>query len=280
MKKFFYSVKFQIFAAVCASLILGVFIAAVSGNGSSPLSSAFSFLMKPLGSVSEYITRSLGDFSAGFVSSSAYRDEIASLRSEIDDYKAQLVDYEKLKHKLQAYEAFLEVKDENPDYTFMPASVIFRDASDIYFSFTVNKGSADGIKPDMPVICGRHLVGITGEVSEKTTVVLSLYDPAVSVSSYEIRTREDCYTESDAGLLQEGLIKLSGLSRSTPIVSGGIICSSGIGGLYPADLLIGTVTKVENSETDISAFAAVKPGVDIAGITDVFIITGYDADKP
>lgn len=276
MRKFFYSVKFKICAAVFASLLLGIFIAAVSGSGSAPLSELLSVIMTPLSELSAEINEKLGDFGAGFVSSSAYREEIASLNAQLEDYKAQLVDYEKLKHKLSSYEAFLEVKEENPDYSFLPASVILRDASDIYCSFTINKGQADGLEINQPVIYGKHLVGVIKELSESSAVVCSLFDPAVSVSAYEIRTREDCYTESDSALASQGLIKISGLSRSTPVVPGGIVCTSGIGGIYPRDLIIGNVTQVISSETDISAYAAVEPDIDITSLVDVFVITGFN----
>ena len=96
------------------------------------------------------------------------------------------------------------------------------------------------------------------------------------MSAYEIRTREDCYTESDTGLAKTGRIRISGLSRSTPIVPGGIVCTSGTGGIFPKDLIIGTVSEVVNDETDISAYASVIPGVDSKDITDVFVITYFN----
>ncbi len=275
MRQFFNGVKFRITAAICVSLLLGIFIAAVSENGSSPLSSVLGTVVSPLAEVSRQISEKMSDFRAGFVSSSAYREEISSLSEELESCKEELVDHEKLQHKLQAYEAFLDVKEENPDYSFLPATVILRDASDIYSSFSINKGSDDGLKINMPVIFGKHLVGIVKELTANTAVVYSLLDPTVSVSAYEIRTREDCYTESDTLLSSQGLIKLSGLSRSTPVVSGGIVCTSGIGGIYPRDLIIGTVTQVENSETDISAYAVVEPDIDVTAIVDVFVITDF-----
>lgn len=275
MRKFFHSVKFKITVAVCVSLVLGIFIAAVSGNGTSPLSSALSIVMTPLGNAAEYISQRLGDFGAGFVSSTKYKEEIVSLQNEIEDYKAQLVEHEKLKQKLRSYEAFLEVKEDNPHYTFLPASVIFRDASDLYSSFTINKGQKDGLKVNQPVIYGKHLVGVIKELFESSAVVYSLFDPTVSVSAYEIRTREDCYTESDTALSLQGMIKISGLSRSTPVVPGGIVCTSGIGGIFPRDLIIGTVSQVTSNETDISAYACVTPDIDIMEIADVFVITDF-----
>lgn len=276
MRKFFNGVKFKITVAICVSLLLGIFIAAVSGSGTTPLSAALGTVMSPLSRIAQIVNEKIGDLGAGFVSSSVYIEEINSLKAEIEDYKAQLVDNEKLKRQLSAYEAFLDVKEENPDYSFVPASVILRDTSDIYSSFTINKGSDDGLALDQPVIYGSHLTGIIKELTPDTAVVYSLFDPTVSVSAYEIRTREDCYTEGDTALSAEGLIRISGLSRSTPVVPGGIVCTSGIGGIYPRDLIIGTVTQVSNSETDISAYAVVEPDIDITGIVDVFVITDFD----
>ena len=279
MRNFFSGTKFKITAAILASLLLGIFIAAVSGSGVSPLSEALGILMTPLNSAAQAINERLGEVKAGFTSSAAYREQIEALNAEIESYRAELADYEKLRQKLNSYEAFLEVREENPDYTFEPASVIMRDASDIYSSFTINKGRADGLEIDQPVICGKHLVGVIKKLNETSAVVCTLTDPSVSVSAYEIRTREDCYTECDTELAVNGLIRLSGLSRSTPVVPGGIVCTSGIGGIFPRDLIIGTVIQVNNSETDISAYATVEPDIDLGSLVDVFVITDFEEES-
>ena len=201
------------------------------------------------------------------------------MQNELESARSELADYYDTLHRLNSYEAFLEIKSENPDYTFEPASVVLRDTGDIYGAFTVDKGSDDGISVNDPVIYGRYLIGCVKEVSKSTAVVRTLLDPKVSVGAYEIRTREDCYTESDAGLAKTGMLRISGLSRSTPVVPGGIVCTSGIGGIFPKDLIIGTVSKVVNEETDISAYACVTPGVDSREITDVFIITYFNGQS-
>ena len=151
-----------------------------------------------------------------------------------------------------------------------------RDPLDAYNSFTINKGSLDGIKTEMPVIYGKNLLGVVREVGLTSSVVHSVFHPDVSVSVYEIRTRENCYTESDNASAAEGHIKLMGLSRTTPVVSGGIVCSSGIGGVYPRDLIVGSVSEVVNSESDISAYALVTPSADFSGLIDVFVITDFE----
>ncbi len=279
MRNFFKSVKFKIVLCVLAALLLGVFVAAVSSGGSSPLTDAVNRVMAPVNRAAALLEQRLSGFFAGFRSSSYYMKEIEARNAEIESCREELVDYEKLKQKLRSYEAFLGVKSEHNDFSFVPASVITRDALDAYDSFTINVGRNNGVDINMPVIYGKNLVGLIREVSSDTSVVYTLYHPDVSFSAYEIRTREDCYTEADNGSAREGTIKLMGLSRTTPVVSGGIVCTSGVGGLCPRDLIIGTVTHVVNSESDISAYALVKPTADIGGVVDVFVLTDFE-DKP
>jgi rod shape-determining protein MreC len=277
MRNFFKSVKFKIVMSVLAVLLLGVFVAAVSTGGTSPLTNALNFALTPLNEAAAHLKEDLSGFFAGFRSSSKYLEEIESLQDELNDCREQLADYEKLQQKLASYEEFLEVKNEHPDYSFLPATVILRDGTDVFETFTVNKGAADGVEVNMPVLSGENLIGVVREVSHSTALVYTLFHPDVNVSAYEIRTREDCYTKAESAVSAEGLLKLMGLTRTTPVVSGGIVCTSGIGGIYPRDLIIGAVTQVVGSESDISAYALVKPSLDYGRLIDVFVLTDFEA---
>lgn len=275
MRNFFSGNKFKITVCICLALMLGIFVAAVSDSGASPLSSVLSFIMEPLDRLAVSAAQTLENFNADFVSAGRYAEKIDELNSELDNCRKQLVDYENLKYKLAAYEEFLEVREKNPDYKFVPASVILHDDSDVYGSFTLNCGTDDGLNINDPVIFGNNLIGVVREVTASTATVYTLFNPSVSVGAYEIRTREDCYVEKDSALAAKGLLKISGLSKSTPVVSGGIVCSSGIGGIYPRDLIIGTVSEVVNDATAITAYAVVEPDVDASQVTDVFVITDF-----
>ena len=261
--------------SVLAVLLAGVFIAAVSAGRTSPLTNALNLVLTPLNEAAAHLKEDLHVFFAGFRSSARYMDEIESLEAALEDCREQLADYEKLQQKLASYEEFLDVKNEHPDFTFLPATVIMRDGMDIYETFTINKGTADGVEVNMPVLSGDNLIGVVREVSVNSALVYSLFHPDVSVSAYEIRTREDCYTKAESAVSVEGSLKIMGLTRTTPVVSGGIVCTSGIGGIYPRDLMIGTVTQVVNSESDISAYALVKPAIDFSRLIDVFVLTDF-----
>lgn len=275
MKNFFTGTKFKVTASILAALFLGVFVAAVSNSGSSPLSSAVSYITTPVQNAANKLSLMMDDFSGYFVSSKKYKEENDALRNEINELKSQLVDYEKCKYKLEAYEQFLEIKENNPDFSFVPAEIIMRDSSDIYSSFTLNKGSDDSIEAGDPVIYSDILIGVVHSVNANTCLVYTPLNPAVSISAYDIRTRENCYTEADSALSREGILPVSGLKKNTPVVSGGLICTSGVGGVYPKDLIIGTVTEIKTDEMGLGAVAFVTPEADYSLLTDVFIITDF-----
>lgn len=194
----------------------------------------------------------------------------------MDALREQLVDYEQAKYKNEFYREFLGLKEEHNDYIFAEAAVIGRDASDRFSTVTLNKGSANDIKVNDPVIYGKYLVGVVASVTPTQCTVNTILNPSVNVSAYEVRTRDLGFVTSTAELAQQGRCHMPGLSSSTSVTAGGIVCTSGVGGIFPRDLIIGTIVDVADGTVDISAEAIIEPGIDITTLTDVFIITSFD----
>ena len=275
MRHFFHSKLFKILLGVCLALALGVFVAAVSDSGANPFSAVLGYVTEPLEKAASSAARFTEAFFGRFRSSDYYRRQAEALRGELASCREEMVDYENLKYKLDAYESFLEVKENHPDFSFVPASVILRDGSDVYGSFTVNVGTEDGVELNDPVVYGRNLVGVVRAAGETTSTVYTLLNPDVSVGAYEIRTRENCYVEAENAFSLKGTFKLSGIAKSTPIIPGGVVCTSGVGGVFPRDLLIGVVTDVVTDSSSVAAYGVVTPDVDPARLTDVFVITDF-----
>ena len=264
MKNFFKSTKFKIILCVLAALLAGMFLAAFTSNATSPFTSAAGIIYKPVQKAATFIAEKTADWKSSFVSSSVYKDRIEELESEAEIYNAQLVDYERTKQKLQAYEEFLKVREDNPDFEFCSASIV-----------TLDKGSADGVEVNDPVIYGNNIVGLVKEVTATTCTVKTILDPTLNISVYEIKSRENAYSNTTAALSYEGLCKLSGLSKDTAVAVGGIVCTSGLGGIFPRDLTVGTITALKAEDADISVYAIIKPATDVRSLNDVFIITAF-----
>ncbi len=276
MKRFFHSDVFRNLLIAGAVVLCGVLCAAFTHNGSSPFTSALSTVFSPLHKISAYITDSVDNMSASFKSSSVYIEENEALRKELQETRKKLADYDELKKQVETYEQFYGVKKENPDFEFCYGTVVSRDAADAYGSFTLNIGSADGVEVDDPVIYGDYVVGIVKKVNRSSCVVYSVLDPRVNIGAYESGTREYGYVSGDGALFSKGLCKLSGLDSSTSIVGGGIVCTSGAGGVFPKGLIIGKVSAVRDDSADSAFYAEVEPYANLDKVTDVFVITQFE----
>lgn len=275
MKNFFKSIKFKIILCTLAALLTGMILAAVTHDAVSPVTSLAGIIYKPFQKAATFVAEKTADWKGSFISASSYKDRVGELESEVYMYGEQLVDYERTKQKLQSYEAFLGVKESHPDYSFCPASVVTRNTADVYDSFTLDKGTADGITAGCPVIYGNNVVGLVKEAGLTTCVVKTILDPSLNISVYEIKARENGYSNTTAAFSYDGLCRMSGLSRDTAVAPGGIVCTSGLGGVFPRDLVVGTITVVKNEETDVSVYGVIQPAVDIRTLNDVFVITSF-----
>ena len=276
MKRFLRSQGFRNLVVIAVVIFLGILTAAFTHNSSSPVTSALGTVFLPLQKLSAAISENLGELSVSFRSASVYEEENRELKKELEEYRKKLADYDEMKKKVDSYEDFYGVKKQNPDFEFSYGSVLSRDAADAYGSFVINVGSKDGVEVDDPVIYGEYVVGIVKKVNFSTCVVYTVLDPRVNVGAMESGTREFGYVCGDTALFKDGMCKLSGLDSSPSVVGGGIVCTSGAGGVFPDGLLIGEVVSVKDDDVSAGFYAQVKPFVDFSKLSDVFVITSFE----
>lgn len=275
MQQLLKSKRFKAFVCIIAALLLGVMLAAVTSSNSSPASSVFGVVMQPIQKLSATVSEKLSGLGLKFQSSGKYLEEIENLKKQLETYENELVDYEDTKNKLDSYASMLDIKEENPDYQLSPASIIGRDSLDAFYSFIIDKGSSDGVSVNDPVVYGSYVVGVVHSVKATYSVVWTILNPKVNISSIESRTRESGYTTTTAELSLDGKCMLSGLDKSTQISVGGIVSTSGIGGIYPKGLIIGRIVDITENDYDISLNAIIEPGVSITELEDIFVITDF-----
>ena len=276
MDNFFKSTTFKVLVTIAVVLISATIVATVLPGSTSPLTNILGVITSPLQDAASSLSSKFDNVTGGFISSKTYKDRVAELEQQVAEYQSQLVDYENTKKRLESYEAFLDVREKHPDYTCTYATVIGRDGADIFGSFTLDRGSKDNVKVNDAVISGEYLIGVVTEVNATSCVVRSVFDPSVNVAAYEIRTGELGYVSASYDLSVKEMCKLTGLDTKTAVSEGGIVCTSGTGGIFPKDLIIGTVVSVEQSETDLSSYAVIKAAVNANEIHDCFIITAYE----
>lgn len=267
--------QFKIFIFVISACLFGTVISVATADRVSPASVAAGTVFAPLQKVTSAISEKINWFSSSFASSGAYKNENDRLKEKIAEYESQLVGYDEMKRKIASYEKMLEVKEANPDFELENANVIGADNADVFSTIIIDKGKSDGVDVDDPVVSGNYLVGVVKKVNESYSVVRTVLNPKVNVSAVESKTRETGYITSDISRTEDGKCIFAGLDRMTSVSPGAIIVTSGIGGVYPKGLIIGTVSQVLQSEYDISSYAVVTPGAEIENIEDVFVIKHF-----
>lgn len=275
MKRIFRRTSFKIFISVLALLIIGSAISALSHSSQSPLAAAVSVIFSPAQKLAAKTADAFSVLPFSFRSSTQLRAELEEVEAERDALRDQLVSYEELKRENALYKEFLQLKENHPDQKYVEASVVGRDSSDYVGSFTLNRGSSSGIKVQNPVIYGSNLVGTVVSVSPTSCTVNTLFNPDVNVSCYEIRTGTLGYVTTEVSLAKDGLCCMPNLPADTAVTEGGVVCTSGVGGVYPRDLVIGTIDDIVDATVDISAAANIRPAVDYGKITGVFVITEF-----
>ncbi len=276
MKRFFRSGSFKTLMVMVAVILAGVLCAVISHNASSPITTAIGTIFSPLQKLSANIADALGEAEFSFRSSSSYRDENEQLKAELEEYRKQLADYGEMKQKVEAYEEIYGVQQKNEDFELCYAGIISRDSADPYKSFVLNVGLGDGVQVGDPVISGEYVVGTVQKVNYSTCVVYSVIDPRLNVGVYEAGTGEYGYMCGDDALFDRGLCKLNGLDSSTSVVSGGIVCTSGAGGVFPSGLIVGEIASVKSDDISAGYYAEVKPFAELDRLTDVFVITSFE----
>ena len=138
MNNFFKSTTFKVLITVAIVLLSASIMATLTATSTSPLTKVVSVFTSPLQDVASYFSAKFDALTGGFISSKSYQDRVTELEEQVAEYQKQLVDYEKTKKQLATYEEFLDVREKNPDYKWVHATVIGRDSAEIFGSFTID----------------------------------------------------------------------------------------------------------------------------------------------
>ena len=201
------------------------------------------------------------------------RSENKNLKDENAELKKQLRDAEADSHENESLRSLLALKEAHPEYSLQCAEIIARDPSNWFNVITIDKGSADGIAVNQPVVAsGNALIGRVCEVGSTWAKIITVTDREHSAGAEILRSGEYAVVNGDGVLAKSGQCKLSYISKNSDIVVGDTVITSGLGGIYPKGLLIGKVTEIKPDIQGISQYAVIKPEANVADMSAVLII--------
>lgn len=279
MRDFFNGRNFKILLALIIIVTAFMVRAAIDGSAASIITELTNLVTEPVNKTVSDISQGISDALETIFSGSRLKKENEDLREENAALREQLIDYELYRAENERLRDYLDIKAANPALEFMPAAVIGRDTADRFSSFTIDRGSSDGINADDPVITAEGMVGFVEEVTASSARVRTLLDVAVSVGAMDITTRDTGVTTGTVALSKEGLLRLSYLPRESKAKAGDLIVTTGIGGVCPKELVIGTVREVLPDSSGLSLYAVIEPPADIRSVTDVLVITSFSGEE-
>lgn len=210
-------------------------------------------------------------------------DEIIAENEELKEKNKELmekqVEYDKMKIENEKYKEFLEIKEEHPEYDFHSASVIGRDGQDKFYSFTIDAGKKDGVKENDVVLSSMGAIGVVVESGYNYSRVSTILSPSVNVACFVSSTRDTGVVCGDSEYSHQGKTVIKYLPKNTEVEVGDIINTTGMGGVFPKDLLIGTIESIETDSSGNYNYAVVEPVSNIAEVKTVFVIKNYNSQE-
>ena len=276
MKDFFETRRFKILLAIVVFLAGMMAYAGANGRLTADPQELLSVAVAPFQWVAAKVSGGVGGLWEKYARVDEILAENETLQQENAALRQQLVEYDRLLAENEAYKKLEEIQTENPDTQYVSGFVIGRDTLDQFGGFTVDCGSASGIqRGDTVVSDDGYLVGTVQEVDVNSCKVLTILHPGFSAAAVVSRTRDNGILCGDSAYADQGLCTMTNLSRDTLAIAGDQIITTGLGGVYPSDVLVGTIRELVPESSGKSAVAVVQPGAEVRTLTHVFVITDY-----
>ncbi len=236
-------------------------------------------LVKGTASAVQYIFSSIEGFVSGTINSigelNDLREEYLSLQEQVKEYQMVKQDLDSLKMENDRLRRQLGFSIDQ-EYRHVPAHIIAMDPGTLFNGMTIDKGNRDGVAVDMPVIAyqdGKQgLVGKVISAGTHTAMILPVFDQECYVAARFAESRyEGLVGGSDRkdGTLYMRYVKKRARNE---IHTGNTVVTSGLRSIYPGEIPIGDVIKIEAPEWQPSLIVEIEPVIDFSRLEYVFVL--------
>lgn len=174
----------------------------------------------------------------------------------------------------------LNYKTSHPELTMTLAGIITKDYGTWTNTFTIDKGTEDGVESNMAVVVPSGVVGFITDVYPHSARVQTYLDPrsAIGVIVQRPESRLAGVVKGDGN--HPNTPNMVNIARDGDVLVGDKLITSGYGGIYPKGLLVGNIANIENDSEGFVKNAAIKPTVDFNRLEEVFVITASTVTSP
>lgn len=260
-------------AAVLLALVLAI---GAQVLGFDPLTNALEVLATPFRAASAAVSNWT---QAQYERTFRYDEQAAeneALRQRVAELERDAIAGQDAQRENERLRDLLGLHEERPELQYRDAAVVRRASSNWTSDLTIDRGTSGGVEVNDCVIDQYgHLIGVVTEANPNSSLVTTILDPTLELGGRVARTDEDAILEGDFSLMQEGLLRLSFVAEDAKLVTGDQVTTSGLGGVYPPGLVVGTIRTLYVEEDGVSRYAQVEPAADIAGTQYLYVIVDY-----
>lgn len=186
-----------------------------------------------------------------------------------------------LRRQLEALKEELNIDYSLTDYEYLNASVISRNVGYWYNKITIDKGSYNGVEKDMVVITSKGLIGRVINTTTFTSDVklITTSDTNNKISVHISNGDTNLYGLINGYNYNDNVLELEGISNTKDVNIGDRVYTSGLGGIFPSGILIGTVSEITTDSYDLAKVIKVKPSADFSDINYVSILKRKSDNK-
>ena len=209
----------------------------------------------------------VGGFWEKYIDLIHVKEENEQLRQELLQYKTANMEYREALATNVRLQKLLELKESLPPPT-LTAEIVGKDPSLWFRTLTINRGSSDGVHKGMPVVTVEGVVGQVLTSSPNYSKVLLATDPNSAVDVITQKTRVQGIVKG----LGRDAFGLHYVLKSAEVEKGDFVLTSGLGGVFPKGLMVGTVSEIEKSRRGMFQNIKIEPAVDYSQLEHLIII--------
>ena len=201
--------------------------------------------------------------------------ENKELKSQIDDLTTQLNKTKLEQYDLDNYRQLLDLDDQYADFDKIAAHVIAMDGTNWFSTFTIDKGSKQGIAKGMNVLAGSGLVGIVTDVGPNYAKVRSIIDDSSNVSAMVLTTKDNFNVSGSLmSMNKDKVLPFTELrDENNKVKQGDPVVTSYVSDQYQQGLLIGYIYSIEDNPNNLTKSGYITPVVDFQHLQEVLVIT-------
>lgn len=166
----------------------------------------------------------------------------------------------------------LGIKDKFENYQTITSRIIAKDPGNWFNYFTIDKGIADGVGANMAVLTPKGLVGQVVSATRNSARVMAIIDEGSSISARVEKSRDLVIVRGQMDLKDNGLAKLIYIPAGLQLQQGDIIETSGMGGIFPAGIMIGKVEQYSEDKPQLMRDAIIRPAVNFKNLEEVIVL--------